>query len=237
MILPQERLALITALTKYVVVNKSMGSLSNGIQYRPSEMGSQGARLRKPSPQTQPALLQTEGTYGMSAALRTTTALDAIPRMPAAANDERPLSIPNSDTVPQYVWEYDKQPVILQDADPEKDYAPIYIFSARGWMNAGALFLLAFAFLFVFLLWPIFDHFLFHPRKVEGLGFNSSGQIPQFQSFPALIDHDTPEDAYTRIGTDGKKYELVFSDEFSVDGRSFYPGDDPFWEAADLHYW
>ena len=32
-------------------------------------------------------------------------------------------------------------------------------------------------------------------------------------------------------------YVLVFSDEFNVDGRSFYPGDDPFWEAVDLHYW
>lgn len=31
--------------------------------------------------------------------------------------------------------------------------------------------------------------------------------------------------------------ELVFSDEFNTDGRTFYPGDDPFWEAVDLHYW
>ena len=31
--------------------------------------------------------------------------------------------------------------------------------------------------------------------------------------------------------------QLVFSDEFNVDGRSFYPGDDPYWEAVDLHYW
>jgi beta-glucan synthesis-associated protein KRE6 len=29
----------------------------------------------------------------------------------------------------------------------------------------------------------------------------------------------------------------VFSDEFNVDGRTFYPGDDPYWEAVDLHYW
>jgi beta-glucan synthesis-associated protein KRE6 len=29
----------------------------------------------------------------------------------------------------------------------------------------------------------------------------------------------------------------VFSDEFNVDGRTFWPGDDPFWEAVDLHYW
>ncbi|TRM60178.1 glycoside hydrolase family 16 protein [Schizophyllum amplum] len=31
--------------------------------------------------------------------------------------------------------------------------------------------------------------------------------------------------------------ELIFSDEFNVDGRTFYPGDDPYWEAVDLHYW
>ena len=31
--------------------------------------------------------------------------------------------------------------------------------------------------------------------------------------------------------------ELVFSDEFNQDGRTFYPGDDPYWEAADMHYW
>ncbi|KAG6880328.1 hypothetical protein C0992_011077 [Termitomyces sp. T32_za158] len=31
--------------------------------------------------------------------------------------------------------------------------------------------------------------------------------------------------------------QLVFSDEFYVDGRTFYPGDDPYWEAVDLHYW
>ena len=36
---------------------------------------------------------------------------------------------------------------------------------------------------------------------------------------------------------DGSEYELVFSDEFNTDGRTFYPGDDPYWEAVDLHYW
>jgi beta-glucanase (GH16 family) len=30
---------------------------------------------------------------------------------------------------------------------------------------------------------------------------------------------------------------LVFSDEFNLDDRTFYPGDDPYWEAVDLHYW
>jgi beta-glucanase (GH16 family) len=54
---------------------------------------------------------------------------------------------------------------------------------------------------------------------------------------PDLIDTATPDSAKTRTGFDNHEYELVFSDEFNVDGRSFYPGDDPFWEAVDLWYW
>ena len=36
---------------------------------------------------------------------------------------------------------------------------------------------------------------------------------------------------------DGSEMVLVFSDEFNVEGRTFYPGDDPYWEAVDLYYW
>lgn len=53
---------------------------------------------------------------------------------------------------------------------------------------------------------------------------------------PELIDSDTPDSAKTRTGFDGEDYELVFSDEFNVEGRTFYAGDDPFWEAVDLWY-
>ncbi|KAG6840352.1 hypothetical protein C0991_007279 [Blastosporella zonata] len=54
-----------------------------------------------------------------------------------------------------------------------------------------------------------------------------------------LIDLETPKEAYTKPSyTDpAKKLQLVFSDEFNTDGRTFYPGDDPYWEAVDLHYW
>ncbi|CAK5283866.1 unnamed protein product [Mycena citricolor] len=56
-------------------------------------------------------------------------------------------------------------------------------------------------------------------------------------NFPKLIDEDSPSSARTFSSPDGQQYQLVFSDEFNVDGRSFYPGDDPWWEAVDLHYW
>jgi len=29
----------------------------------------------------------------------------------------------------------------------------------------------------------------------------------------------------------------VFSDEFNTPGRTFWKGDDPYWEAVNLHYW
>ena len=54
-----------------------------------------------------------------------------------------------------------------------------------------------------------------------------------------LVDLDTPEEAYTVMGYNNvnQEFQLVFSDEFNEDGRTFYPGDDPYWEAVDLHYW
>lgn len=62
-------------------------------------------------------------------------------------------------------------------------------------------------------------------------------QLPSMHFF-GLIDKDTPKDAYTRKSLrNGASMELVFSDEFNQPGRSFYPGDDPYWEAVDLHYW
>lgn len=56
---------------------------------------------------------------------------------------------------------------------------------------------------------------------------NSTGQVPRIPNLPSLIDETTPSDAYERVGLDGENYELVFSDEFNTDGRTFWPGDDP----------
>jgi hypothetical protein len=63
-------------------------------------------------------------------------------------------------------------------------------------------------------------------------GINASGQVPEIQGMPQLIDTATPDDARTYRGHDGREYVLVFSDEFNEDGRTFWPGDDPFWEGA-----
>ena len=70
-------------------------------------------------------------------------------------------------------------------------------------------------------------------------GINATGQVATIPGGWGLIDVHTPKTAYTKnsyVNT-GDEWNLVFSDEFNVDGRTFYPGDDPYWEAVDLHYW
>ncbi|KAF9534461.1 glycoside hydrolase family 16 protein [Crepidotus variabilis] len=145
-----------------------------------------------------------------------------------------------STAVPQYMW--DKDPDVddfLHNPDPRGDWV-FRPFSWRGWMNIGGIILIILGLLMLFIGTPVFLSITTQSPKIRGWnvgGINGTGQIPVFTNFPRLIDNDTPSDVMTRTGTDGKTYDLVFSDEFNLDGRTFYPGDDPFWEAADLHYW
>jgi hypothetical protein len=64
-------------------------------------------------------------------------------------------------------------------------------------------------------------------------------QVPSISGNWGLIDLDTPQSAHTMPSwfDPSSELQLVFSDEFNTDGRSFYPGDDPYWEAVDLYYW
>ncbi|KAM0755637.1 glycoside hydrolase family 16 protein [Meredithblackwellia eburnea MCA 4105] len=128
----------------------------------------------------------------------------------------------------------------LHDDEMEEAHksAPL---SLRGWVNASVLLTLVLGMFAVFALYPIIGYFVRPPLKTFGAynvgGINATGQIPSIPGLPTLIDTDTPQTAYTRTGFDGHQYNLVFSDEFNVDGRTFWPGDDPFWEAVDLNYW
>lgn len=127
--------------------------------------------------------------------------------------------------------------------DPRVETGSGHFFSMRGLSNLGCLLVLVTAILGLFAGYPILSHFLAKSKLSNQGGFNlgginATGQVPTFSNF-GLIDPDTPKEAYTRSGfyqTD-QDYVLVFSDEFETDGRTFYPGDDPFWEAVDLHYW
>lgn len=108
-------------------------------------------------------------------------------------------------------------------------------FTWRGLENVGFVLLLALALLTLFAGYPLLDGFL---RPAPSVGFagafgmggvNASGQVPQsVTSRLTLVDPDTPQEAYTKWGVydSTEPYDLVWSDEFEADGRSFYPGDD-----------
>ncbi|KAJ6539690.1 beta-glucan synthesis-associated protein-domain-containing protein [Mycena capillaripes] len=112
-------------------------------------------------------------------------------------------------------------------------------FPWRGLANVGLLILVILALLALFISYPVVQFFSSEPitNLIDGnLHINGTGQVPVLPNTPELVDPETPSDALTRKGFDGESYSLVFSDEFNADGRTFYPGDDPFWEAVDLWY-
>jgi hypothetical protein len=144
-------------------------------------------------------------------------------------------------TVPQYMWDNDPDTDdALHNPDSRGNFNFATAFSARGWINAFAIFSIIASLIILFIGYPLILRLTRLSQPIVGFnlgGINASGQIPDLPGIPGLIDAQTPSSAYTRTGSDGNLYDLVFSDEFNTDGRTFYPGDDPYWEAVDLHYW
>ncbi|KJA25874.1 glycoside hydrolase family 16 protein [Hypholoma sublateritium FD-334 SS-4] len=133
----------------------------------------------------------------------------------------------------------------LHNPDPRrgrKSDSSGQIFSFRGLSNIGCLLILSIGLLALFAGYPITSYFTTKTQSNLGGfnigGINATGQVSTIPG-KALIDPDTPEDVYTKKSyvDSSQDLQLVFSDEFNVDGRSFYPGDDPYWEAVDMHYW
>lgn len=90
--------------------------------------------------------------------------------------------------------------------------------------------------------YPITSYFTRHKQSYSGGfnigGINATGQLPDIPGLRGPIDRDTPQGLRTKVDyVTGQTWQLVFSDEFNTEGRTFYPGDDPYWEAVDLHYW
>ena len=55
-------------------------------------------------------------------------------------------------------------------------------------------------------------------------GINGSGQVPDITNSFALVDPDTPQSAYHHTSFESQaQWDLVFSDEFNRDNRTFYP--------------
>ncbi|KAG9407033.1 hypothetical protein AC1031_001665 [Aphanomyces cochlioides] len=59
-------------------------------------------------------------------------------------------------------------------------------------------------------------------------------EYPARSGIGIWVDVDTPENARTKVSTRGETWELVMSDEFEIDGRTFEAGKDHLWTALDM---
>lgn len=103
--------------------------------------------------------------------------------------------------------------------------------------------LLGFVFLilvccFLFVIYPVLTYSgLTQPHRVQSYEVLTKYSYPLLSAIrTSLIDPDTPSDALYKENSKGEKWKLTFSDEFNVVGRTFYDGDDQFFQAPDLHY-
>ncbi|KAF2497613.1 beta-glucan synthesis-associated protein SKN1 [Lophium mytilinum] len=131
----------------------------------------------------------------------------------------------------------------LHNPDPnEKEKRDCDVFSRRGIVNVGGLVLISLGVLLLFIGYPIltFVHKLTSPT-VGPCTYNplcvDVPKVPLLKNLrTGLVDPDTPDSVMSRKSHDGTKQNLVFSDEFNTDGRTFYDGDDPYFQAVDIWY-
>lgn len=165
--------------------------------------------------------------------------------MPLSLSDKYSLSPDPSTWGAHLMMDQPENDDHLHNPDPRRDHRSDkggHIFTARGLANLGCLAILCAGIVTLFAGYPLITYFTKKPVSTNGGfnlgGINASGQVPSIPGNWGLVDIHTPDDAKTYVDLQtGKNWQLIFSDEFNEDGRTFYPGDDPYWEAVDLHYW
>ncbi|RPB28090.1 beta-glucan synthesis-associated protein SKN1 [Terfezia boudieri ATCC MYA-4762] len=132
----------------------------------------------------------------------------------------------------------------LHQPDDEKEARSWNVFTRRGLVQVGSLMFIVLGLLTMFIGYPIINYARNIGNELVNdpcpfgpglcLDMDSIPHLTNYRS--SLIDPDTPKLAFTKKSVDGKDWKLVFSDEFNVENRTFYPGDDPYWEAVNIHY-
>lgn len=130
----------------------------------------------------------------------------------------------------------------LHNPDPNgKEDPDCDVFTRRGLTNVGGLVLITIGILVLFIGYPVLTFVQRYTVSPDPCRTNPEcikvGKVPLLKNVRhTLIDPDTPKSALTKKDHHGKTWKLVFSDEFSKSGRTFYDGDDPYWEAMDFWY-
>lgn len=116
------------------------------------------------------------------------------------------------------------------------------LFSKRGLVNVGGLSFILIGIALLFIVYPVLT---FVQRELNPAGSHQcesdpnclAGDMPLLQNVRhSLIDPDTPSDKHEITGPNGDSLRLVFSDEFNENGRTFYDGDDAYFQGVDIWY-
>jgi len=113
----------------------------------------------------------------------------------------------------------------------------------RGFCNVCVMTSLLTGLICIFILYPVVSYYAPGARTDFFSGQTTSGpasggstnSTSTTRTSSVLIDPDTPDSVKSKTGVNGDTYQLVFSDEFNTNGRTFNQGDDPFWEAVGLY--
>ncbi|KAH8811835.1 glycoside hydrolase family 16 protein [Xylogone sp. PMI_703] len=129
----------------------------------------------------------------------------------------------------------------LHNPDPNEKDEKFSIWNRRALVNVGGLAFIVLGVLALFIAYPA----LTFARKVIDKQPDPCDSDPMCLTSKApllknvrqgLIDPKTPDSALTKKSKDGTEWKLVFSDEFETDGRTFYDGDDPYFQGVDIWY-
>lgn len=129
-----------------------------------------------------------------------------------------------------YNHEFANESDDLHTLDPNETKNRNHGISWVGALDLGGLILLIMSCIMLFAGYPIYAHYTTHGYFIERTtgrpgGTNQTGQIPNLP-LRELVDQDTPSSAYTWRNSEGQQFNLVFSDEFNEEGRTFWRGDD-----------
>ncbi|KAL4742356.1 beta-glucan synthesis-associated protein-domain-containing protein [Aspergillus similis] len=130
----------------------------------------------------------------------------------------------------------------LHNPDPSDREGECDVWNKRGMINVGGLVLLTIGFLVLFIGYPVVTAMKGFEKTQSGCRSGDTlcldvGDRPLLSNIRrGLVDPDTPESAYSKMSADGKEWKLVFSDEFNTPGRTFFDGDDPYYQAVDIWY-
>lgn len=156
--------------------------------------------------------------------------------------------LPSEDLI-QYPHEVEKDDW-LHNYDPNEKEREYDFCTPRGAVNVGGLFAICLGVVGVFLIWPVITGSMKatnRGRTPAEIAMMECELNPDCLAIDrpllmnvrhGLIDPDTPKEiaGKTMIGQDGQKLKLAFSDEFTKPDRTFYDGDDPYWQAVDIWY-